>query len=116
MKAGRDRSEAVDATVKAEKAVERIAMQAAEKKAAAPRVTRAEKASQLKLEENEQRWNQAMASIVAQPVPYNMNGKFPDRTLVEHPIFGIGAVVELFPPDKMDVLFREGVKRLRCAC
>ena len=116
VKAGRDRSEAVDATVKAEKAVERIAMQAAEKKAAAPRVTRAEKASQLKLEENEQRWNQAMASIVAQPVPYNMNGKFPVRTLVEHPVFGVGAVLELLPPDKMDVLFREGVKRLRCAC
>jgi hypothetical protein len=105
----------VDATVKAEKAVERIAAQAAEKKAA-PRVSKAEKASQLKLEESEQRWNQAMASIVAQPVPYNMNGKFPVRALVEHPVFGVGAVIELFPPDKMDVLFREGVKRLRCAC
>ena len=114
VKAGRDRAEAVDATVKAEKAVERIAMQAAEKKAA-PRLTKAEQASQRKLEECEQHWNQAVASIAAQPVPYNMNGKFPVRTLVEHPVFGIGAVVELFPPDKMDVLFREGVKRLRCS-
>ena len=46
------------------------------------------------------------------PDPYNAIV----RTLVEHPVFGVGAVVELFPPDKMDVLFREGVKRLRCAC
>ena len=115
VKAGHARTEAVDATVKAEKAVERLHAMAAEKKPA-PRVTKAEQASQRKAEENEQRWNQAMVSIVSQPVPYNMNGKFPVRTLVEHPVFGVGAVVELFPPDKMDVLFREGVKRLRCAC
>ncbi len=115
VKAGHARTEAVEATVKAEKAVERLHAMAAEKKAA-PRVTKAEQASQRKAEENEQRWNQAMAVIVSAPVPYNMNGKFPGSSLVEHPVFGTGVVLEMLPPDKMDVLFREGVKRLRCVC
>ena len=28
----------------------------------------------------------------------------------------LGAVLELLPPDKMDVMFKDGVKRLRCVC
>ena len=115
VKAGHGRAEAVDATVKAEKAVERMASMAAEKKSA-PRISKAEQASMRMAEENEQRWSQTMATIVGTAEPYNMNGKFAVRDLVEHPVFGTGVVVELFPPDKMDVLFREGVKRLRCAC
>ena len=57
-----------------------------------------------------------MAVTVAAPVAYNMNGTFPLHSLVEHPTFGVGSVVELLPPDKMDVLFRDGMKRLRCVC
>ncbi|MBQ4616494.1 MAG: hypothetical protein IJB29_07305 [Mailhella sp.] len=114
VKAGHGRAEAVDATVKAEKAIERRAEQMAEPKA--PRISKAEQAAQRKAEENEQRWGQAMALIVAEPVAYNMNASFPVRSLVEHPVFGTGVVTELLPPDKMDVLFREGVKRLRCVC
>lgn len=37
-------------------------------------------------------------------------------SLVDHPVFGTGAVLELLPPDKMDVMFKDGVKRLRCVC
>ena len=57
-----------------------------------------------------------MAGRAATPVPYSMNGTFAVNTLVDHPVFGTGAVVELLPPDKMDVMFKEGVKRLRCVC
>ncbi len=31
-----------------------------------------------------------------------------------HPLFGLGTVTGLVPPDKMDVLFEAGVKRLLC--
>ena len=116
VKAGHARTAAVDATVKAEKAIERMAEMVAEKKAAAPRLSKAEQASQRKAEENEQLWGQAMASVRGEAAPYNMNGSFPVRSLVEHPIFGTGVVLELLPPDKADILFREGVKRLRCVC
>lgn len=112
VKAGRTRAEAVDATVKAEKAITRILCD----KPAEPKLTRAQKDSIRKAEENEQRWQQAVNGIAAAPVPYAINGTFAEGTLVEHPVFGIGAVVELLPPDKMDILFREGVKRLRCVC
>lgn len=115
VKAGHTRADAVDTAVKAEKFVERLSEKSAEKKAA-PRVSKAEQASMRKAEESEQRWNQAMAVTAAVPVPYNMNGRFPERSIVEHPVFGAGVVLELLPPDKMDVLFREGVKRLRCVC
>ena len=115
VKAGQGRAAAVDATVKVEKAIERMAEMVAEKKAA-PRVSRAEQAAMRVAEENEQRWGQAMASIKGEAAPYNMNGSFPVRSLVEHPIFGTGVVLELLPPDKADILFREGVKRLRCVC
>ena len=113
VKAGHARAEAVDATVKAEKAITRIMC---EKPAAEPRLTRAQKDSIRKSEENEQRWQQAMNSIASAPVPYSINGTFAEGTLVEHPVFGVGAVLELLPPDKMELLFREGVKRLRCVC
>ena len=107
VKAGHKRTEAVDATIKA----------GHERKAASSAAgTRAAQQASRKQEENEQRWNNAIARIVSSSVPYTMQGTFDVDTLIEHPVFGMGVVVELLPPDKMDVLFREGVKRLRCAC
>ena len=104
VKAGHNRAEAVDATVRAEK------------RAAAPRPSREQQQLARRAEENENRWNSLVAGRAATPVPYSMNGTFAVNTLVDHPVFGTGAVVELLPPDKMDVMFKEGVKRLRCVC
>lgn len=104
VKAGHTRAEAVDATVKAEKL------------AAAPRPSRMDQQNARRAEENEHRWNSLVAGRAAVPAAYSMNGSFAVDTLVDHPVFGIGAVVELFPPDKMDVMFKDGVKRLRCVC
>lgn len=104
VKAGHNRAEAVDATVKAEK------------RAAAPRLTREEKQLAHRAEENEQRWTSLVAERAAVPVAYSMTGTFAVNTLVDHPVFGTGAVIELLPPDKMDVMFKDGVKRLRCVC
>ena len=104
VKAGHNRAEAVDATVRAEK------------RAAAPRPSREQQQLARRAEENENRWNSLVAGRAATPVPYSMNGTFAVNTLVDHSVFGTGAVVELLPPDKMDVMFKEGVKRLRCVC
>lgn len=48
------------------------------------------------------------------PIPYSMQSAFQVRNLVEHPLFGPGEVLEVTRPDKMSVLFQEGVKVLRC--
>ncbi|GAB4271021.1 MAG: hypothetical protein Kow0092_25620 [Deferrisomatales bacterium] len=48
-------------------------------------------------------------------VPYEMGGRYRAGELIEHPAFGRGLVRKTVPPDKIEVLFREGIKRLRCA-
>ena len=66
--------------------------------------------------ELERQWEDAIAKNPSQPVPYAMSSRFAMGALVEHPSFGLGMVLALTPPDKMEVLFREGIKALRCAC
>jgi hypothetical protein len=43
-----------------------------------------------------------------------MTGKFGKDNLVSHPNFGIG-IVTMVAGNKMEVLFRDGPKLLRCA-
>ncbi len=47
-------------------------------------------------------------------VPYDMNARFRVNDLVEHATFGLGIVRLLIPPNKVQILFRSGVKLLRC--
>jgi hypothetical protein len=48
-------------------------------------------------------------------VPYDMNGKYQVNDIIEHPVFGMGVVKIVVKPNKMEVIFREGKKLLRCA-
>ncbi len=63
--------------------------------------------------ENWERLIPAMHSGSA--VPYDMNGKYKVNDIIEHPVFGLGVVKTVVKPNKMEVLFREGMKLLRCA-
>lgn len=47
-------------------------------------------------------------------VPYDMNGRFNVKRLILHPVFGIGLVKTVIVPNKMQVLFKDGIKLLRC--
>ncbi|MBT1070292.1 hypothetical protein [Pelotalea chapellei] len=47
-------------------------------------------------------------------VAYTMDGKFRMNSLVNHSSFGLGVVKQLIPPNKMQVLFQDGMKLLRC--
>ncbi len=47
-------------------------------------------------------------------IPYDMNGTFRVRDVVEHPLFGLGVVQQVIKPNKMEVLFQVGRKLLRC--
>lgn len=47
-------------------------------------------------------------------LPYDMNGRFQVKRLILHSTFGIGIVKAITAPRKMQVLFNEGIKLLRC--
>lgn len=48
-------------------------------------------------------------------IPYNMEGKFRNNTLLTHPTFGIG-VISSCQSGKIEVVFKTGRKLLRSAC
>ena len=48
------------------------------------------------------------------PRPYAMAESFAVGEFIGHPVFGPGEVTAVVPPDKMDILFEVGVKRLLC--
>ena len=76
-------------------------------RAPAPRNVSASKA--------EQAWNEAMLRHSGEdPLLYSMNSAYTPQTLIEHSAFGKGEVINVTPPDKMNVLFQGGVKVLRC--
>jgi len=85
--------------------------------AAAPsagRVTGVRAAKAAQTLENE--WRRTIALATGSPArPYAMQERFAVGEVVEHPVFGSGIVREVLPPDKMRVLFRDGLRLLRCA-
>lgn len=81
-----------------------------------PKISRTEQQSAKLREELERQWQDAVARNPGTPKPYAMDGAFALGSLMEHPSFGLGMVLSVTPPDRIDVLFREGVKALRCHC
>ncbi len=47
-------------------------------------------------------------------VPYEMTGRYRAGDLLSHGTFGLGLVRKVIPPNKVEVHFREGIKRLVC--
>lgn len=63
----------------------------------------------------ESAWQEAMLRHSGEEAaPYSMNASFTTGTLMEHPVFGLGEVTAVARPDKVTVLFQEGIKVLRC--
>lgn len=46
---------------------------------------------------------------------YSMTTLLAAGDTVEHPVFGLGSVRVIVPPDKAEILFRDGMRLLRCA-
>ena len=51
---------------------------------------------------------------VEQAKAYDMDGIYQNKALVNHALFGLGVVTSLAGARKMEVLFEEGKKLLRC--
>jgi hypothetical protein len=47
-------------------------------------------------------------------LPYDMNARYTTKRLILHSVFGLGLVKAVIVPNKMQVLFKDGVKLLRC--
>lgn len=50
----------------------------------------------------------------AKALPYDMKAKFKVGSLVNHAAFGLGVVKQLIGANKVEILFEEGCKLLRC--
>lgn len=104
VRAGQSREEARDVRPKA----------APPKSSARPSTGKsaAKRSSAAKLESA---WQEAMVRhSIETPLPYAMGNTYAAHDFLDHPVFGRGEVLQIVPPDKMDVLFQEGVKTLRC--
>ncbi len=51
----------------------------------------------------------------AAAAPYSMDAPFRAQQVITHPTFGLGVVLATIKPNKMEVLFEDGRKTLRCS-
>lgn len=59
-------------------------------------------------------WEELQAGMdTTQSIPYDMGRAYRKNNLLLHPKFGIG-IVQIVMPCKIEVLFQEGKKLLRC--
>jgi len=83
--------------------------------AAAPKTPREPRPAKPKAQDLErEQW--LVASRDADPasaVPYSMEASFKVDSWVKHPVFGFGLVLAVVP-NKVEILFQEGKKLLRC--
>ena len=83
---------------------------AGQKNVATPRKTKANPEAAARAE-----WEALQPDMnPAQAIPYDMNRTYHAKNLLFHPNFGLGIVQLVLPPNKIEVLFQDGKKRLRC--
>lgn len=78
--------------------------------------SKSEKANLKALEEMQAKWKDRMISYSGNAKQYSMDLSVKKDDFVEHGVFGVGVVVEIYPPNKADILFSLGIKSLRCLC
>ncbi len=87
-----------------------------EKAAKAPKTTRTSTTSSKPRTTKYQRdWEELMANVrPEEAIPYSMATPMRDGMLIQHPSFGLGQVISITKPNKMEVRFAGGIKLLRC--
>lgn len=97
-------------TAKEAKAPRKTAVSKPRSTSATPRVSRRDP-----VEVEREEWASLQPTFDAdKALPYDMNNRYPTKRLILHPTFGIGIVKTVTVPNKMQVLFRDGIKLLRC--
>lgn len=86
---------------------------AASKTRATPAVPRASRKDPAEVEREE--WASLHPTFdLEKALPYDMNGRYQVKRLILHPVFGLGLVKAVIIPNKMQILFKDGIKLLRC--
>jgi hypothetical protein len=75
--------------------------------------TRKPRVSAAKTEEAE--WRAKLEKGSKTIKPYGMDKSFDLEDHVQHQLFGIGLVVTLLPPGKVNIFFQDGLKTMKCA-
>lgn len=59
-------------------------------------------------------WEELSAHVdpESEPIPYTIRGVYEKDTRVDHPTFGVGHVIEISGPTKIEVLFQDGLRKL----
>ncbi len=132
VRAGASRSEAVAVSAKPARATDLAAKQSAAKSVGAGQgnvdqsrseaarkaaVTRAATRAAQEAQATEVAWKVAISRQTEScGTPYDMNATFAVGEIVEHIKFGLGEVRSVTKPNKMEVLFQDGLRTLRCVC
>jgi len=86
---------------------------AAEKTAKAPAAPR--KKVSRKVDPDPAAWEAlALNSLDGRAVTYSLQGEYKLEQIINHSVFGLGQVTRLAPPNKVEILFQDGRKLLRC--
>ena len=97
-------------TAKEAKAPKKTAASKPRSTTATPRVSRKDPA-----EVEREEWASLNPTFdLEKALPYDMNSRFLVKRLILHPSFGVGVVKAVIVPNKMQVLFKDGIKLLRC--
>ena len=67
-----------------------------------------------KLEHALKAWEELSSHVdeSIEPLPYTIRGNYEKDSRVDHPTFGIGHVVEISGPTKIEVLFQDSLRKL----
>lgn len=86
-------------------------------RASTPRAPRASSRALAEAAALEKSWREQLERP-SSPAPraYAMSMSLQKGDVVEHSVFGLGTVQAVARPDKAEILFREGIKVLRCVC
>ncbi|MBN1140992.1 MAG: hypothetical protein JXB25_04220 [Deltaproteobacteria bacterium] len=87
---------------------------AAVKPAKAPKSTTSKAAKSDPKAAERAEWESRCGAFEGTPIPYRMTEKFKEEDFLDHPTFGLGWVKKVSAADKILVLFRDGIKLLRC--
>lgn len=114
VRAGEERSAAVKESTQRSAKISAVK----EKSPSAPKVSvsKSERANLKALEEMQAKWKDRMVSYSGNAKPYSMDLLVHKDDFVEHSVFGLGVALEVYPPNKADILFSVGIKSLRCQC
>lgn len=105
VKPGEDRKHVVNSSTSASKSSTSSSTKTA--KAAKPKVRK-------DAVDMEEAWQKSLNLSAATPRPFSMEATFATGDIMDHGTFGLGVVQEVEAPNKVSVLFRDGVKMLRC--